>query len=147
MRHGRMHVDVSCTVRRNPISSRHVRELVVATLAAERVREALVSVAFVGADTMARLNRVFLSHDDATDVISFGLTRNGETLPVIGDIYICPRIAERNAKSLGVPLTEELARLVIHGTLHILGYDHPEGEGRIKSAMWIRQERILDSLH
>ena len=111
------------------------------------MREALVSVAFIGGDTMARLNRSFLSHDGATDVISFGLTRNGDKPPVIGDIYICPRVAGRNARSLGIPLTEELERLVIHGTLHILGYDHPEAEGRTTSAMWKRQERILDSLH
>jgi probable rRNA maturation factor len=96
---------------------------------------------------MARLNRAFLSRDGTTDVISFGLTRSGDTQPVIGDIYVCPRVAERNAKNLGIPSKDELARLVIHGTLHILGYDHPEGEGRTRSAMWKRQERILDSLH
>jgi probable rRNA maturation factor len=143
----RIHVDVSYTVRRKPISSRRVRDVVIATLKAERVRDALISVAFVGSDAMARLNKNFLSHDGPTDVISFGLARSGKGQPVIGDIYICPRVAERNAKSLRVTLKEELTRLIIHGMLHILGYDHPEGDGRAKSTMWKRQERILGTVH
>jgi probable rRNA maturation factor len=120
---------------------------VAATLKAEGVRHVLISVAFVGPDAMASLNKNFLSHDGPTDVISFGLARSGKGQPVIGDIYICPTMAERNAKSLRVSLNEELTRLVIHGTLHILGYDHPEGDGRTKSTMWKRQERILGTLH
>ncbi len=126
---------------------RRVREAVLATLAAEQVRDALVSVTFVGPRTIARLNREFLSRDGATDVISFGLTRQGDRLPVIGDIYICPAAAARNARSLGIRLDDELARLVVHGALHILGYDHPEGPGRTTSPMWRRQERILESLN
>jgi probable rRNA maturation factor len=145
-RKGQVHVDVSFTIRRRPISVLRVREAVAATLKAEGVRDALISVAFVGQDAMARLNKSFLSHDGPTDVISFGL-RSGKGQPVIGDIYICPSVAERNAKSLRVSLKEELTRLVIHGTLHILGYDHPEGDGRTKSTMWKRQERILGTFH
>ena len=143
----RIHVDASYTVRRKPISSRRVRDIVIATLKAEHVDDALISVAFVGSEMMARLNRQFLSRDGPTDVISFGLTRHRDALPAVGDIYICPRVAERNAKSVGIPLAEELARLVVHGTLHVLGYDHPEGERRTSSAMWKRQERILESVN
>lgn len=143
----RIHVDASYTVRRKPISSRRVRDIVIATLNAEHVGDALISVAFVGSEMMARLNKQFLSRDGPTDVISFGLTRHRDTLPAVGDIYICPRVAERNAKAQGVPLSEELARLVVHGTLHVLGYDHPEGERRMRSAMWKRQERILESVN
>ena len=140
-----VHVDVSFTVRRKEISERRVRELVAATLRAERVRDALISIAFVGETTISRLNREFLSHQGSTDVISFGLSRTGNSAPVIGDIYICPEIARRNARALRVSVREELARLVVHGTLHILGYDHPDGERRLSSKMWKRQERILES--
>ena len=142
----RIHVDVSYTVRRKPISSRSVRDIVIATLKAERVGDALISVAFVGSAMMARLNKQFLSRDSRTDVISFGL-RTSKASPVIGDIYICPRVAKRNAESLSIPVKEELTRLVVHGMLHILGYDHPEGAGRTTSPMWKRQERILDNFH
>jgi len=88
----------------------------------------------------------FLSRAGPTDVIAFGLDRNEASSPVIGDIYICQEIAARNATNLGIRLGDELARLVVHGTLHVLGLDHPEGKGRMKSAMWRKQERILDSL-
>ncbi|MFN2604010.1 MAG: rRNA maturation RNase YbeY [Gemmatimonadaceae bacterium] len=108
--------------------------------------DALISVAFVGSEMMAQINLQFLKSEGPTDVITFGLSRNGGKMPVIGDIYICPPVAQRNAKTLGIPASEELSRLVVHGTLHVLGYDHPEGEGRTSSPMWKRQERILDSL-
>jgi len=113
-------VDVSATVRRPGLSAARVRELVTATLESERVRDALVSIA---------------------------LSRPESSLPVIGDIYICQQIAGRNAKSLGISLRAELARLVVHGTLHILGYEHPDGDARFSSPMWRKQEKILESLH
>src|SRR6476660_5399421 len=140
-----VHVDVSFTVRRRPISDLRVREAVARVLQTERVSDALISVAFVGPAAMEKLNRDFLSHGGPTDVISFGLARASKASPVIGDIYICPRVAARNAKSLGISAKEELTRLVIHGTLHILGCDHPDGDERTTSTMWKRQERILDT--
>ena len=139
-------MDVSSTVRRAGLPADRVRELVKATLESERARDALVSIAFVGTDTRSRHNREFLAHPGATDVVSFALGRRGTSPPVIGDIYICPSVAMRNAKRLGIPAREELARLVIHGTLHVLGFEHPEGAARMSSPMWRKQERILESL-
>ncbi|MDP9176664.1 MAG: rRNA maturation RNase YbeY [Gemmatimonadota bacterium] len=127
------------------MSNANVREIVKAALEAEGVRDALVSVAFVGTGTISRLNRDYVSRSGPTDVIAFGLERGGST-PVIGDIYICPRVAERNARRLRISLKRELARLVVHGTLHVLGLDHPEDDTRVSSAMWRKQERILDSI-
>ena len=113
---------------------------------AEGVRNALVSVAFVGVATITRLNRDYLHRGGPTDVIAFGLERAGPSTPVIGDIYISPKIAERNARALRVPVRRELARLVVHGTLHVLGLDHPEDDPRDTSPMWKKQERILASI-
>lgn len=141
-----VNVDVASTVRRLQISRAKVREIVRATLEDEGVRDALVSVAFVGAGTIVRLNRDYLSRNGPTDVIAFGLERTGSSTPVIGDIYVCPKVAERNARRLRVPVKRELARLVVHGTLHVLGLDHPEDETRDSSAMWKKQERIVDSI-
>ena len=117
-----------------------------ATLESERVRDALISVTFVGSGTITRLNRDYLSRSGATDVIAFGLERASRSTPVIGDIYICPNVAERNATRLGIPVKRELTRLVVHGTLHVLGMEHPEDETRSSSPMWRKQERILDSI-
>jgi probable rRNA maturation factor len=141
----RIHVDVSFRVKRSELTERRTRHLVARTLESERVRDALISVAFVGSRAIQKLNEQFLKRSGATDVISFGMTRAGKSSPVIGDIYICRQVAARNAKALGIRVPDELARLVVHGTLHVLGYDHPEGATRISSPMWKRQERILAS--
>ena len=139
----RVVVEVSSTVRSLPLKPQRVRELVDATLAAEKIRDAMISVAFVGRTAITRLNRKYLRHEGPTDVISFGMGRETPSMPAIGDIYICPEIASRNASRLGIPISEELARLVVHGTLHVAGHDHPEDDSRTLSEMWKRQERIL----
>ncbi len=110
---------------------------------AERVKDALISITFVGRATITRINRRYLGHRGPTDVISFGLGRIARRGAVIGDIYICAEIARENARRQNVSAGEELLRLVIHGTLHVLGHEHPEGAGRGDSAMWRKQERIL----
>lgn len=116
------------------------------TLESERISEALISVAFVGSGTIASLNRKYLSRAGSTDVIAFGHERATDSTPVIGDIYICPKVAERNARTFGISVKRELERLVVHGTLHVVGLEHPEDESRASSPMWRKQERILDSL-
>lgn len=145
MKRGGIVTNVSSTVRRPGISEAQVRKLVERTLRVERVSNAMVSVAFVGPVAIAKLNKTYLRHDGPTDVISFGMGREAKGMPAVGDIYICPAVARANAKRNGVAISEELARLVVHGTLHVAGYDHPEDESRVKSKMWKRQERIVAS--
>ena len=125
------------------VSRARVTEAAAATLKAERVKDAMLSITFVGRAAMSELNRRYLRHHGPTDVISFGLRRSGKRGAVIGDIYICPAVARDNAKHQGVPVAEEVLRLVIHGTLHVLGHEHPTGQARTNSTMWRRQERIL----
>jgi probable rRNA maturation factor len=64
----------------------------------------------------------------------------------VGDVYVCAWVAEREARARRIPVREELVRLVVHGTLHALGREHPEDEGRTTSPMWRRQERYVESL-
>jgi probable rRNA maturation factor len=107
-------------------------------------RPALVSVTFLGRDAMRRLNATHKGRDLPTDVLAFAMTDGlGRT---VGDVYVCPWVAAREARARGVPLREELIRLVIHGTLHVLGRTHPEGADRTRSAMWRRQERYVGAL-
>jgi len=127
---------------RSALSAARVESIARATLTSERVREAMLSITFVSNAAIARLNAKHLGHRGATDVISFGFAGAGKGAPVIGDIYIAPAVARANALEHGAPIREELARLVVHGTLHVLGYDHPEGT-RTSSPMWKRQERLL----
>jgi probable rRNA maturation factor len=139
-------VDVAADGVRVPLARARVAELARGVLRAERARHAMLSIAFVPPRAMAALNARHLGHRGATDVIAFGFAPAGASGPVVGDIYIAPAVARANAKRLGVGAREELARLVVHGTLHVLGYEHPEEEGRERSPMWRRQERLLRRL-
>jgi probable rRNA maturation factor len=136
-------VDVSADGARSPLSRERVADVARSALRSERVKNALVSITFVDRRAMARLNTKHLDHAGATDVISFGFTRASDSDPVVGDIYICPDVARENAQARGTPVREEIARLVVHGVLHVLGHDHPTDEGRESSEMWRRQERIV----
>jgi probable rRNA maturation factor len=97
-------------------------------------------VTFLSSQRMRAAHRRALGRDRATDVLAFAM-RHGPTL--VGDVYVCPPAAAASAARFGVPLREEVVRLVVHGTLHALGYDHPPGTARTRSPMWRRQERYV----
>ena len=113
------------------------------TLDAEGYREAEMSIALLDDAAMQELNFRWLGKERATDVIAFSLGEDGE---VVGDIYIGFEQAARQASELGVPPEEELVRLAVHGTLHVLGHDHPEGEERMTSPMFLLQEGLVREL-
>lgn len=135
-------VDVDPGGRRLALASHAVRDLAAFVLRGERVRHALLSIAFVSPQRIARLNRRHLGHTGATDVITFQLGRPTPAAPLVGDIYIAPDVVRRQARQHGVSPREELARVVVHGVLHAVGHDHPE-QARQASPMWRRQERYL----
>jgi probable rRNA maturation factor len=142
--------DVQVTTERVriPVARERVQRVVASVLRAERVRHAQVSVTFVTNRRMAALNRRHLGHAGATDVITFAFAPVAKGAPVTGDIYIAPEVARRNAVAHGAGIREELLRLVVHGTLHVLGHDHPTDDARTTSPMWRRQERLLQrTLH
>ncbi|HSU96356.1 MAG TPA: rRNA maturation RNase YbeY [Gemmatimonadaceae bacterium] len=142
-------VDVSRDGVRISLSEQRVREIVRSVCRRERVGEALISVAFIRNAAIARMNRKFLGHTGATDVITFELgdpRAKSARRAIVGDIYIAPDVARRNAIENGVGVREELTRLVVHGTLHVLGYTHAEGSHRTTGDMWRRQEEILAAI-
>ena len=113
------------------------------TLAAEGTSSGELSIALLADAEMKELNRRYLERDGPTDVLAFSLGGDDD---VVGDVYVGFEQAKRQASELGIPLDEELARLAIHGTLHVLGHDHPEGPERIESPMFQLQERLLSEL-
>jgi rRNA maturation RNase YbeY len=123
--------------------ARLIEEGVRRALAAEGRSDTEVSVALLGDVDIRELNRRYLGKDAPTDVLAFTL---GEGSDVVGDVYVGVEQARRQADEFDVPLREELARLAIHGTLHVLGHDHPEGPERSSSDMFDLQERILGEL-
>ena len=139
-------VDVSAAGVRVPLARARVADLVRGVLRAEKVRDAMISVAFLDDRAMAALNRRHLGHRGPTDVISFGFAA-APGAGVVGDIYVAPAVVRENARAHGTPVREELARVVVHGTLHVLGHDHPGDAARTASPMWERQERLLRRLY
>lgn len=120
--------------------------LLTAVLRAERVRHAALSVTFVGRRRIRSINCTYLGKDRETDVIAFALAAEVDARKrrrTVGDVYVCAPVATVQAKRFGATPREELRRLVVHGVLHVLGYDHPEGKARTTSPMWRRQERYL----
>ena len=137
-------------------------------LAAEGVQgEAELSVLFVDRPTIATLNHDFMEADGPTDVLSFPidgeLAQSGrwpdeggpgpdrafgdpDDLPLLlGDIVICPDVAAANAPDHAGSLDDELALLVVHGLLHLLGLDHGDPDELV--AMQARERDLLDRFH
>ena len=102
-----------------------------------------VTVALVSDAEIARLNRAFRGKDKATDVLSFPANakersrtarhalRNGTGSSYLGDVAIAPRVARRNARRFGRSVPDELRILILHGVLHLLGYDHESDNGEM----------------
>lgn len=102
-----------------------------------------VSYTFLSASEIRILNRDYLERDRSTDVIAFEL---GEGSTLLGDVYISPEVAAANAAEHGEFEQNEILRLVVHGSLHVAGLDHPEGPERETAPMFILQEELLRSI-
>lgn len=87
-----------------------------------------VSITLVDDKAIRKLNRKYRKIDRATDVLSFEMDEDG----ILGDIAVSEPTAKRNAKRFGCSYKDEMKRLVIHGTLHLLGYDHIKAALRVK---------------
>jgi probable rRNA maturation factor len=123
-----------------PLAPGAVRRVVRAVLAGERAGPAALSVTFLSSQRMRAQHRRALGRDRSTDVLAFAM-QHGSAL--VGDVYVCAAAAAASATRFGVPLREEVVRLVVHGTMHALGYDHPGGAARTRSRMWRRQEQYV----
>lgn len=116
------------------------------TLDHEKASDSIFSIVFVSEEEIQEINREYRNIDKVTDVISFAFEDNlnivYNSFRVLGDIYICiPRMIEQ-AKEYGHSEKRELSFLVVHGLLHLLGYDHMEKDEEEK--MFALQELILN---
>jgi len=115
-------VDVYNAHPRRRVRKQTVARYVSRVLRDERLRRADIGVIAIDTRMCRRMNRQYLSHDYSTDVISFPLTaENGKRLE--GEIYVNLDKAHEQARTYGVTAAQEIARLIVHGTLHLAGYD------------------------
>lgn len=102
-----------------------------ATLLAEGVTDTELSISLVTPEEMAELHQRYMGEGGPTDVLSFSQNDDG----LLGDVVVCPAVAaEQNLDALA-----EIRLLLVHGILHLLGYEHEREEDRTE--MWARQER------
>jgi probable rRNA maturation factor len=91
-----------------------------------------LSVVFVSAHEMRRINIRYRQRNYATDVLSFRYEDTaGDGQPLLGEILICPEVAAEHALRYGTSHDRELRKLLTHGMLHLLGYDHEVDEGQM----------------
>jgi probable rRNA maturation factor len=120
-----------------PVDEEALAALARATLLGEGLRRAELSISFVDEAEMTGLHERYMDESGPTDVLSFPLEDEMDgDMRLLGDVVVAPAVAARN--NPGDP-QGELRLLLVHGILHLLGYDHEDDTGR--AAMWARQER------
>jgi probable rRNA maturation factor len=106
-----------------------------------------LSIALVDTEEMARLNEQYRGLTEPTDVLSFGCDdpcpTPGDEPITLGDVVIAPAVAEAQAAELGHSVEHELDVLLVHGILHLLGYDHEDDADA--DAMTSREAALLDA--
>ncbi len=125
------------------------RDLAIHTLKAEGVQAGELNLIFVDSQNIQQLNKTYLGKSEPTDVLAFPLDSfdisTTDTPLLLGDVVICPEMAMENAKAQNKTLEEEIALLVLHGVLHIFGYDLAENNE--KAVMKKREKQLLSELY
>jgi probable rRNA maturation factor len=104
-----------------------------------------LSIVLVSDAQIRRLNKLYRNKDKPTDVLSFPIGEKVEGWLILGDIVISVDTARRQAQGLGYSLEEELKRLLVHGLVHLLGYDHELG-GEEEKKFFELEEFVLKGL-
>ncbi|MFP3897591.1 MAG: rRNA maturation RNase YbeY [Anaerolineales bacterium] len=133
------------------ISAPWLRRVVASTLRMEeQPQDVGITLLITGDEEIRDLNREYRDTDRPTDVLAFGGSEGEpfvtpEGFPIyLGDVVVSyPRVVAQ-AEAVGHSVNEELALLLVHGCLHLLGYDHAGEEGRRE--MWERQEQIVEAV-
>ena len=137
-----MPVFVRTRLRRTSLRLPVIRNLTERILSAAGECNAAVSVEFIGDRRMRRLNAQYRGRDMTTDVLAFAMREApGPRSTLLGDVVISVSRAVKQAAEQGHPVKHELAVLLIHGILHLLGYDHERGEPEARRMR--RKERAL----
>lgn len=135
------HVEISSSQSAVRVPRKKLRELVAFISAAEGVRLSDADIAVVNSAEIARLNRQWLGHSGPTDVISFDMSDPADA-GLSAQIIVCGDVAAAEARSRGLGVQRELMLYVVHGLLHLMGYDDSDPES--SQVMHARQQQLLD---
>ena len=128
--------------RKSSLDGACIEAIVKKVLKEENIKRADLSIVLAGDALMRKMNKKFFSKNETTDVLAFDLRFPGEkSAALTADVVVCRDRAVLMAQRLKVPLGQELARYIIHGILHLAGYD--DTTPAQKSKMWKRQELLL----
>jgi probable rRNA maturation factor len=153
-----MSVAIANRQRAKKINLRLLKQIVNALLAELELEKAEIGICLAGAPEMTRLNETFLRHAGSTDVITFdyhieggagsplpAAGAHGVSRPTIqGEIFVCMDEAVLQARKFGTSWPSEMVRYIIHGALHLLGFDDSNADARRK--MKREENRLLDGL-
>ena len=122
----------------NSVDENSVKKIIEQVLQGEGIKdETELSIAFVGQGRIREVNKRYRGKNRATDVLSFPESKvlmekfkigPTEKIPGLGEMIICLREVKKNANKIELVFEKELAKVVIHGVLHLLGYDHEKSE-------------------
>jgi probable rRNA maturation factor len=135
-----------------PIVTDDLLMLAEVVLAAEGLAEDTgVALVLIDEESMAELNETHMGREGPTDVLSFPIETAVPGAPPrpaaggppieLGDVFICPAVVQRNAEEREVPFDDELALMVVHGLLHLLGWDHENERDAVR--MEARERQLL----
>jgi probable rRNA maturation factor len=123
-----MRIELNNEQDRHPVDEVRLRSAVRRVLEDESVGKAVISLAVVDDSAMRRLNREYLGHDEPTDVLSFVLEQGPGELE--GEIIVSAETAAATAQRFGWSAADEMLLYVVHGALHLVGYDDTDPEAR-----------------
>ena len=144
-----MRIQIENRQRRHKILKRSLRKIAQRILDVSGYPEAELSILILDNPRIQEVNREYLQRDRPTNVISFAM-QEGEgagLLPlVLGDVVISAERAATDAAEAGIPFEHELWFLLVHGVLHLLGYDHERGSAEDAELMEARETEIFTQL-
>lgn len=130
--------NLSVTSHNYSINKRKVHNLVSNLKSELGFRIISLTINFIDSETILKINMKYLNHNSSTDIITFNYSGSNSHLD--GEIFISVDDADKNSKKYKVPLNEELNRLVIHGMLHLVGYD--DNNSKQKKIMKSAENRL-----
>jgi probable rRNA maturation factor len=138
-----MEIIINKNVKNVNFCGKKIRKIVEYILKKERKSQFSLSINFVGETKIKSLNKQYRDKDSVTDVISFALQDGKQILEIyeLGDIFICHKQIKKQSKEFGVSYKEEMVRVLVHGVLHLLGYDHKNKKD--EKRMFFKQEKMV----